>query len=370
MVHSTARRTSMSEIVEGKTKTAIEGKRGTTFFQDPWRVTIVGRDKADVYTERHPLFQLRARRGVNVPRCLNMIRDGFPGIAKVCPGAGPGAPTNPTGGGSKDDLLVVMGRGRTIDARHANTIIQEAIKLRQTEDYETAEQLGKKLERVAGFEIPIAVARYLAAKGEHAPLLMVEVKVVRGDGGHLRSLAGAENAESMRDPDDDLYEHAVAIRAFLDEGQNFGVDESDAAVRWGVTTDTIRNRLKLLDCSADVIAQARAKTITWSDALNMAGLPDDIQQQRLEVIPKKTPGQKRRGRRDKARRPGKRIAERITEFLGPGHDVSRFWAFMQGVPGGVEGVLKIDKALKEIVAPEPKAKAPKEPRKAKKGTKK
>lgn len=343
---------------ETRQKTAIaDAKRFNGFYLDPWRVVIVGRDKTDVYGEKHPLYQERAKRGVNVPRCLNMIRHGFPGVALICPGAGNGAPVNPTGGGSKDEWLCVAGRGRTIDARHANTIVAEAIKLKQMEKYETPEQLAKLLEKVAGFEIPIAVARTLAGRGESAKTILVKTEIVRGEGSYLRARAGGENAESMRDPDDDLYEQGLAMRAFLDEGQGFGVDESDAAVEWGVTTETVQNRLKLLDCAPDVIAQAKAKAITWSEALQLAGLPDDVQAERLSVIPKKTPGQKRRSKKE-GRRPGRRTAEKIVEHLGPGHDVALFWKFMSGAKDGLEAVLKIDKGLKAILAPEKKAKEP------------
>lgn len=351
----------MTETAEvTKKKSALDSARGTIYRLDPDNLVLVGRDKREVYTDLHPLAKggqaQRSQRDLNVRRVLNMLLIGFTTVIDIVKGAGPGAIPWPSG--SQDDFLVVKGRGRTIDARMAKAIIKKFIEVYS--ESSTVEQISKDLTAFAGFEIPPSVVRAMIARGVTVDTILVKCELVRGDAGALMGRAAADNAAALRDPDLDPYDQALSMQDYIDAGKDFGRDEDNAAVEFGVSIDTVRNRLKLLNAAPESVAAAKKGEVTWSDVMGAVGLPQEQQIERLAATPKKAPGQKRRsGRRGEQRRPGKRTAERIVEFLGPGHDVSKFWAFMSGAPGGVEGVCKIDKGVKEIVQPEKKVKVAK-----------
>jgi ParB family transcriptional regulator, chromosome partitioning protein len=93
---------------------------------------------------------------------------------------------------------------------------------------------------------------------------------------------------------------AAKMRRMLERGRT----DADVAVVFGVTTQTVRNTVSILDASAAVRKAVENGTIGAADGYKLAKLEPAEQKEKLEALAKhapKTPGKRRQGGARKAR---------------------------------------------------------------------
>lgn len=210
-------------------KQAIPGaKRGTIFYVDPYRVTIIGRDTTHGAGD-HPLYDERALRDPDETRVRNIRTYGVKETVKVR--------KNGRDEDGQDVLEVIDGRGRTIDCREA---------------YDRAEKAG-----------------------EEPPLLKVEIE--RSDEDTQVGIMISMNEQRAEDTPMNRARKAVRVLAM-----NRSVD--DVANMFGVTTKTIDNWRKLVTLSKKVQKAIDQGKIAASAALPLIKLSHQGQDEKLSEL--------------------------------------------------------------------------------------
>lgn len=197
---------------------AFDVKRGTAFFFNPNDLVIVGLDTKE--GKENPLYDERVKMPVQDSLVKNIMAYGIiQPVVIVKQG---------------ESAMVVDGRQRVRAARRANEIFAE--------------------------------------RGQEP--IMVPAVLRRGEDGLLMgvSLSANENRQG-----DDPIVQAAKIQRFLDLGRN----EEEAAVVFGVTVQTITNRLKLLECAPTVRNAVKDGRLSASAALELSGLPSEDQKSAL-----------------------------------------------------------------------------------------
>lgn len=193
-------------------KQAIEGTRLNAFGRDPETLTLVGEDPG-FDTRSHPLYDPR----VHLPVAENLVRammaDGFRSTISVAV--------------EGDAVLVVAGRRRVKAAREAN--------------------------------------KRLAAAGREP--IKVKCLVEKGEASKLFGLLVSEN--ELREGNTPM-QRANLVSRYLDFTGN---DEAGAAIRFGVSEQTIRNYLVLCDLHPAIQAAVDAGKLSASAAAKLADLP-------------------------------------------------------------------------------------------------
>jgi ParB family chromosome partitioning protein len=266
-----------------------------------------------VTDKAHYLYQERVNRPVNVGLVHAMLVFGFNSTLLVTR--------------EGDRALVVAGRGRVKACAVANKLIEENIGLGKLDVEERARRLA----------LPVEVVREMPTEKLHCRAF-----VVRGDEARLVMQAVAEN--ELRDDCDDQLTQAGEMARLV----GFGMTHEKIGVAFGVSPDSVRNRLKLLEAIPEVRKALKEGAITPTDALRMAPLSPEDQRKMLEATPKKDPAapEKRRpGKRGKSARPSKRQLVKLTDQLGD--CAGTHWIrFFLGLPGAEEALVKSDRSLK------------------------
>ena len=220
---------------EGKRKkTALDAPRGSFFWLSPSdpRLKIVGLDTSHKKGD-HPLWDSRAFRDISKERIGNFRHYGIKKsiLIRIV---------------DDDNWLVVDGRGRLIGAR----IIEK-------------EQI---------------------AAGE-SPTLRIKVEVEKGDDKHVFGLARALNTHDA----DDAITNAENARRYMDD---YGASLAEVAQSFGVSEQTVRNWLQLLESTPEVLEAIQAGELTPTAATAIASLPAEEQAETLEELKRESGGKK------------------------------------------------------------------------------
>jgi ParB family chromosome partitioning protein len=125
--------------------------------------------------------------------------------------------------------------------------------------------------------------RRLAAQGA----MLLKIPAVYRNTDDVGAYAAMISANEHRQ-DDDAIGRARKVQRFID----IGGAESDAAVACGVTTQTIRSWLKMLNAGPEVVAAMKAGDLGATAASEIASLPKKEQPEALERAKKSTPNGK------------------------------------------------------------------------------
>ena len=200
---------------------ALDAKRLNAFAMDPNNIVVIGHDTKD--GPEHPLYDERIKMPLEESMILNIMAEGVHEAVLVRKNG--------------DQAEVVAGRRRVLHAREAN----------------------KRLKR-AGSE-----------------LLLVPVMVKRGTDGEMFGISISEN-EIRKDDVPSI--KAEKLRKYL----AFGHTEQDAAIRFGVSLQTIKNWGSMLDLDAKVLRAVDAGSIPASAAWKLSGLSRDEQKAELDKL--------------------------------------------------------------------------------------
>jgi ParB family chromosome partitioning protein len=223
-------------------KTAIEGaKRGTVFIMDPEDIVVIGHDTED--GPEHPLWDERASWPASQELKASIISEGIiqPVAARKCVGG---------------VVECVVGRQRVKAAREANKELAKA---------------GKEL-------------------------VQVPVMLKRGPDEAMMDAVVSEN-EIRRD--DDVSTKAAKLVRYLSHGRT----EAEAAVKFGVSRQTISNWLTLSEASPELRAAVDAGEMNASAATKLAKLP---RQEQAKAVAE-----------NKGKKVSKADAERMAKGDGP-----------------------------------------------------
>jgi ParB family chromosome partitioning protein len=275
---------------------AFEVKRASAFLFDPEELVIIGLDTQD--GPEHPLYDERINLKLSDGLVKNIMVYGvIQPVAIVKDG---------------DKAVVAAGRQRVRAARKANEKLRE--------------------------------------RGEEP--IMVPAVLRRGEDDLLMGVSISENEN--RENDDPIVQ-AGKVQRYLDRGRSHG----EAAVTFGVSTQTISNRLKLLDCIPAVKTAVKKGLISASAAIELSGLPADEQKAALDKMLEsgqtttkdakkaKSPG----AGGDGSSSPGKRIIRKVlsneqaAEILGNDFIKGAMWAIGDLDAAQVKG---LDDLLEQI----------------------
>jgi len=168
-----------------------------------------------------------------------------------------------------------------------------------------------------------------------APSLLVPCKVERGDEAKLFKIGIITNEHRIPE---DVVSQAHKIQAYMDKGYS----EDDAAELWGMTPQTVRNRLKVLELSPAVQAAIVSKEIKVTKALKLRGLSHADQDKKLNAPAPAA--------RPRTRRPKKKHVEAV--LAGNGHVNDTVKAAILWVRGEIDNdaACKRIKGLQKVLA--------------------
>ena len=203
------------------------------------KVLLIDPDKLTLVTdEAHPLYDERVHLPVDEALVASIMADGI--LENI------GIVKDPENG----KILVSFGRQRVRAAREAN----------------------KRL------------------KKSGAELILVPCVVKRNDMASLFGMSISENEIRQADPP---IVRATKLRRFMQMGR----DEAQAAIRFGISTSTVKNLLGLLEASAAVRKAVDKGEVSVSEGYKLAKLEPDEQREKLEKIRTEAPREVKKGKK-------------------------------------------------------------------------
>lgn len=244
-------------------KQALDGTRLNAFGMDPNDLVVIGYDTDD--GPEHPRYDERAQLPLDEPTILSMMVEGVLEVVLVCKNG--------------DVVEVVDGRQRVKNAREANK----------------------------------------RRKKEGQPPILVPCMVRKGDDASLMGVGIIANELRQDDP---LSVKAAKLQRYLALRPGC---EKEAAIRFGVSTQTIKNWSRLPDLDPKVVKAIEDKRIPESGGYALADLSRDEQKEALEKLlgsnghasvrsvrqAAKSTKARRRGEQTDFDPPGKRIINKV-----------------------------------------------------------